>query len=217
MPQSRSSAVLAAERSTMAFAASSASPQFGTILRHFRRAASLSQEELAALAGLSTHAVGDLERGYRSRPRQETVTLLGGLCGSIRRTRFCLKPPRGVHAALGTLSAHLCTVTTASFPPSSGVPPNGPVVSSILPERRTRCSSSPENREWAKLGCSAKLGAVPSPGDGAYSRPGAGAAVTSNLMGRYLTSSYVRFAGRHPESGEQTCVGVPGWPASCPS
>ena len=60
----------------MAFAASSASPQFGTILRTFRRAAGLSQEDLAALAGLSTHAVGDLERGYRSRPRQETVTLL---------------------------------------------------------------------------------------------------------------------------------------------
>ena len=78
MPQSRSSAVLAAERSSMAFAASSAPPQFGTLLRHFRRAAGLSQEELAALAGLSTHAVGDLERGYRSRPRQETVSLLGG-------------------------------------------------------------------------------------------------------------------------------------------
>jgi transcriptional regulator with XRE-family HTH domain len=60
----------------MAFAASSASPQFGTILRTFRRAAGLSQEDLAALAGLSTHAVGDLERGYRYRPRQETVTLL---------------------------------------------------------------------------------------------------------------------------------------------
>jgi transcriptional regulator with XRE-family HTH domain len=60
----------------MAFPVSSASPAFGTILRRFRRAAGLSQEELAALAGLSTHAVGDLERGYRSRPRQETVILL---------------------------------------------------------------------------------------------------------------------------------------------
>src|SRR5215472_1704138 len=60
----------------MAFPVSSASPAFGTLLRRFRRAAGLSQEELAALAGLSTHAVGDLERGYRFRPRQETVTLL---------------------------------------------------------------------------------------------------------------------------------------------
>jgi transcriptional regulator with XRE-family HTH domain len=60
----------------MAFAASSAPPQFGAILRHFRHAAGLSQEELAALAGLSTHAVGDLERGYRYRPRQETISLL---------------------------------------------------------------------------------------------------------------------------------------------
>src|SRR5215469_15488998 len=60
----------------MAFPVSSASPAFGTLLRRFRRAAGLSQEELAALAGLSTHAVGDLERGYRFRPRWETVTLL---------------------------------------------------------------------------------------------------------------------------------------------
>jgi transcriptional regulator with XRE-family HTH domain len=52
------------------------SSTFGSMLRRYRRAAGLSQEALAALAGLSTHAVGDLERGYRSRPHQDTVARL---------------------------------------------------------------------------------------------------------------------------------------------
>src|ERR671936_3070083 len=52
------------------------SPTFATLLRRYRQAAGLSQEELAARAGLSARTVGDLERGGSHAPRKDTVELL---------------------------------------------------------------------------------------------------------------------------------------------
>ena len=52
-----------------------ASP-FGRALRRCRTAAGLTQEELAARAGLSTRAVSDLERGVNATPRRDTLRLL---------------------------------------------------------------------------------------------------------------------------------------------
>jgi predicted ATPase/DNA-binding XRE family transcriptional regulator len=49
---------------------------FARRLRDLRRAAGLTQEELAARAGLSPGAVGTLERGVRSRPYPHTVRAL---------------------------------------------------------------------------------------------------------------------------------------------
>jgi len=49
---------------------------FGKVLRRLRRAAGLTQEELAARAGLSARGVADLERGARRTPRRDTVALL---------------------------------------------------------------------------------------------------------------------------------------------
>jgi predicted ATPase/transcriptional regulator with XRE-family HTH domain len=49
---------------------------FGERLRQLRSAASLSQEELAASAGLSVRGISDLERGARHAPRLETVRML---------------------------------------------------------------------------------------------------------------------------------------------
>lgn len=49
---------------------------FGEQLRQLRSAASLSQAELARRSGLSTAAVGALERGTRRAPKRETITLL---------------------------------------------------------------------------------------------------------------------------------------------
>jgi predicted ATPase/transcriptional regulator with XRE-family HTH domain/Tfp pilus assembly protein PilF len=48
----------------------------GTLLRSFRLAADLTQEELAERAGVSARLISDLERGSIHRPRRDTVQLL---------------------------------------------------------------------------------------------------------------------------------------------
>ncbi|MEO7002378.1 MAG: helix-turn-helix domain-containing protein, partial [Ktedonobacterales bacterium] len=54
---------------------------FGEVLRRQRRSAGLTQEELAARAGLSARGIADLERGVRHTPRRDTVSLLVGALG----------------------------------------------------------------------------------------------------------------------------------------
>ena len=49
---------------------------FGARLKALREAAGFTQEELAAIAGLSVHAVSALERGERRRPHPDTVRAL---------------------------------------------------------------------------------------------------------------------------------------------
>ncbi|HYU72004.1 MAG TPA: helix-turn-helix transcriptional regulator, partial [Ktedonobacteraceae bacterium] len=49
---------------------------FGTLLKRYRLAAGLTQEELADQATLSRRGIADLERGARTQPRKETVQLL---------------------------------------------------------------------------------------------------------------------------------------------
>ncbi len=49
---------------------------FGELLRHYRIAAGLTQEELAERAGASTRGISDLERGARGLPRKDTLKLL---------------------------------------------------------------------------------------------------------------------------------------------
>jgi predicted ATPase/DNA-binding XRE family transcriptional regulator len=49
---------------------------FGDLLRRYRLAAGLTQEELAEKAQVSPRAISDLERGARSRPYRATVQLL---------------------------------------------------------------------------------------------------------------------------------------------
>lgn len=55
---------------------SSHATSFGALLRRYRTAAGLTQEGLAARAGLSTRAISDLERGLKQTPRRETVRLI---------------------------------------------------------------------------------------------------------------------------------------------
>src|SRR5260370_6603575 len=52
------------------------SQSFGDLLRRYRLAAGLTQEELAEQAGLSVRGLSDLERGARRAPRRETVQML---------------------------------------------------------------------------------------------------------------------------------------------
>jgi tetratricopeptide (TPR) repeat protein len=50
---------------------------FGALLRRYRRAVGLTQEELAELSGLSARAIADIERGRTSRPYRSSVRALG--------------------------------------------------------------------------------------------------------------------------------------------
>jgi non-specific serine/threonine protein kinase len=52
------------------------SATFGDLLRRYRLAAGLTQEELAARAQVSPRAISDLERGTRTHPWRDTVRLL---------------------------------------------------------------------------------------------------------------------------------------------
>src|SRR5690242_18860929 len=49
---------------------------FGALLRELRAKAGLTQEELAAAAGLSPRSVSDLERGVAQTARKDTARLL---------------------------------------------------------------------------------------------------------------------------------------------
>jgi predicted ATPase/DNA-binding XRE family transcriptional regulator len=63
---------------------------FAQLLRHFRIAAGLTQEQLADRAHLSKRGIADLERGQRQAPRKETVALLAEALGlsADERDRF---------------------------------------------------------------------------------------------------------------------------------
>ena len=54
------------------------SASFGDVLKRFRTAAGLTQEELAERAHLSRKAISALERGERQSPRKDTVAMLAG-------------------------------------------------------------------------------------------------------------------------------------------
>src|SRR5437868_14142314 len=58
-----------------AMARSEAVP-FAVLLKHYRTAAGLTQEELAERARLSTRAISDLERGINHRPQAYTIQRL---------------------------------------------------------------------------------------------------------------------------------------------
>ncbi len=80
---------------------------FGTLLRRYRLAAGLTQEALAARAGLSTRAVSDLERDPTRLPRLESVALLADALALTAAQRAALRaaarpePDRDDHALAG--------------------------------------------------------------------------------------------------------------------
>jgi len=77
--------------------------EFGALLKRHRRAASLSQEALAELAGVSTRVVSDIERGVITAPQRDTVKGLADALGlpNEERATFAGAVPRrrGAHGA----------------------------------------------------------------------------------------------------------------------
>ncbi|MGN6811033.1 MAG: ATP-binding protein [Thermomicrobiales bacterium] len=65
-------------------------PAFGLLLKHFRTAAGLTQDELAEQAGLSVRGISDLERGARERPHRDTIQLLAEALKLSAEDRACL-------------------------------------------------------------------------------------------------------------------------------
>jgi predicted ATPase/DNA-binding XRE family transcriptional regulator len=78
---------------------------FGSLLRHLRESAGLTQEELALRAGLSRRAISALERGERQRPYPYTVRTLAEALGLSEEERASLMAtlPRNGAAAPPTL------------------------------------------------------------------------------------------------------------------
>lgn len=90
---------------------------FGALLRQFREAAGLSQEQLAERTGLSQRGISDLERGLRTAPRPETFRMLAdGLdLTDLQRTQ---------------LRTAIAATKPSSFHPSAHAPPGIPTPSS---------------------------------------------------------------------------------------
>jgi predicted ATPase/transcriptional regulator with XRE-family HTH domain len=102
---------------------------FGTLLKHYRQAAGLSQESLAARAGLSARAISDLERGINRTPRYDTLELLSSALSLSPQQHTLLRA-----AARPEVAAALAPVS----PPSPGLP---------LPP--TRLVGRSQERSWA--------------------------------------------------------------------
>src|SRR5262245_66114625 len=66
----------AMENTKHAAGGQTSAPIFGDTLRELRRAAGLTQAELAERANLSPRGLSDLERGVNRRPRRETLLAL---------------------------------------------------------------------------------------------------------------------------------------------
>jgi predicted ATPase/DNA-binding XRE family transcriptional regulator len=95
---------------------------FAELLRRARREASLTQEELAARAGISTRAVSDLERAISRKPQLETLRLLADALGlsADERNAWSGVRRRARSSANDTMAARQASVRIPA-PPTSFV------------------------------------------------------------------------------------------------
>ncbi|HEX6799279.1 MAG TPA: helix-turn-helix domain-containing protein [Ktedonobacterales bacterium] len=98
---------------------------FGTLLRRYREAAGMTQEQLAGRAGLSVRGISDLERGVRQSPRRETLDLLASALALPPHKRALLesaaRPMSGVHSVEAQ-------PTEAALPPHNLPAPLTPLI-----------------------------------------------------------------------------------------
>lgn len=90
-------------------------PSFGALLRQYRHAAGLTQEELAERARLSRGAIDTLERGTRRTPRKETIALLAEALALTASERALLEATARQH-----------DLPFRPTPTPSGAPPGSP-------------------------------------------------------------------------------------------
>jgi predicted ATPase/DNA-binding XRE family transcriptional regulator len=97
-------------------------PSFGTLLRRFRRAAGLTQEQLAERTGLSVAGISALERGAKASPQRETVRLLV--------EALALPPDAGRHlvAAVAPRQPPIATKVPRPHPAERLPPLPGPLI-----------------------------------------------------------------------------------------
>src|SRR4051812_20517894 len=77
----RRSSITVMRRAEAGHDASPSPVAFGELIRRFRLAVGLTQEELAERSGISARSVSDFERGLTQRPQRETVRLLADALG----------------------------------------------------------------------------------------------------------------------------------------
>jgi tetratricopeptide (TPR) repeat protein/transcriptional regulator with XRE-family HTH domain len=95
---------------------------FGVLLRRYRLASGLSQEELAQRAGLSVRALANMERGRTRRPYKRSVRLLAEAMGLSQLQRMHLDQACRLvdcDAPMPSLTATRETIPAASPPPAA--------------------------------------------------------------------------------------------------
>ena len=110
------------------------SAPFSEVLKRYRKAAALTQEELAERAGLSRNAISALERGSRHSPRKDTVVLLATAlalsdeeqavllaAARLHRVQSIATPAAASSVSITTPSAS--PVLRPSEPPPTNLPP----------------------------------------------------------------------------------------------
>jgi branched-chain amino acid transport system substrate-binding protein len=104
---------------------------FASLLRHYRQAAGLTQEELAERAHLSKEAIGALERGTRRVPRKETIDLLAEALALTESERVALaaaaRSGRAANSPTSTLpTPEVLPLETIYHPEERVLLPSGP-------------------------------------------------------------------------------------------
>ena len=98
---------------------------FGTLLRRYREAAGLTQEQLAERAGLSVRGISDLERSVRQSPRRETLDLLASALALPPHKRALLEAAARPMSSVPSVEA---VPATGALPPHNLPAPLTPLL-----------------------------------------------------------------------------------------
>ncbi|HXT36906.1 MAG TPA: tetratricopeptide repeat protein [Chloroflexota bacterium] len=102
------------------------SSRFAQLLLRYRKAAGLTQEELAERAHLSARAISDLERGLKHTPRRDTIALLAEALALPDSERTALeemvRPRRAVWPEHACGRGGDAALPSTHFQPASSVP-----------------------------------------------------------------------------------------------